>query len=280
VSGSSTAHVGDLIAGGGQEVHVLRQRPAQGAGHGRGAAIVDQVPPDLRLDHLAELGQLSLVALELQPPCQRVGGGSWGLVPRLGQPRQQPVRVDGPQRAEHVVGAGHRAARLDPGVPVHEHAREGAHHDLVALAQGGQQQLSQGRVIQGAEASPGTVAVLAQPTWPPWPSWPGSAAPGCPARRGLRGLRGEVQVETAPKASSWSRVFTVTRAARLTVARSPTGRPQAVHRVDPLGERDRDRSPQLGDHASMAAWPGLSGVRPEAAPPRPRAPPPSSPANP
>src|SRR6266849_329270 len=56
---------------------------------------------------------------------------------RLGQPDQQPVRVDGPQRAEHVVGAGHRPARLEPGVPVHEDGRQGAQHGLVALAQGG-----------------------------------------------------------------------------------------------------------------------------------------------
>ena len=46
-------------------------------------------------------------------------------------------------------------------MPVHEEARERAHHDLVAVAQGGQQQLGQGRVVEGAEATPASVAVLA-----------------------------------------------------------------------------------------------------------------------
>ena len=70
-------------------------------------------------------------------------------------------------------------------MPVHEHARERAHHDLVALAQGGQQQLGQGRVVEGAEASPAAVAVLAaQPALDPLavlaglaaPEWPGPGA--------------------------------------------------------------------------------------------------------
>ena len=123
------------------------------------------MPPDLRLDHLAELEQLGLVAFDLQPPLHRgaglIRGLPGGLLAALGQPRQQPVRVDGAQRAEHVVGAGHRPAGLDPGVPLHEQARERAHHDLVAVAQGGQQQLGQGGGVEGAEAASASVAVLA-----------------------------------------------------------------------------------------------------------------------
>jgi hypothetical protein len=65
-----TAHGDDLLAGGVQEVDVLRQRAAQGAGHGRGAAVVHQAAAHLRLHGLAEPLELGLVLLDLKPAQQ------------------------------------------------------------------------------------------------------------------------------------------------------------------------------------------------------------------
>jgi len=218
--------------------------------------------PDLSLDHLAELLQLGLVALDLQPPLQRVGslprGWPGGLLARSGQPGQQPVRVDGPQRAEHVVGAGHRPARLDPGVPVHEQARDRAQHDLVALTEGGQQQFGQGGVVEGAEAlpapgpAPGAVAVLA--VRPARSARRGRAGLGVPGgrRRGLRRLRGEVQVEDRIEGELVIMGLHQDRPQGGLHRGAVVDRqvPQALHRVDPLGDRDRDADlAQFGDHA-------------------------------
>ena len=75
------------------------------------------------------------------------------LILLFGQAGHEAVGIDGPHGAQHVIGAGHRPARFDIGVPFHEDARDGPHHDLVVLAEGGQQQVGQGRVIQGTECS-------------------------------------------------------------------------------------------------------------------------------
>jgi len=246
------AHGGDLVTGRGQEVHVLRQRAAQGAGHGLGAAVVHQASADLRLDRRAEPGHLGLVVLELQPALQPRRVARIGF---LGQPGHQPIRIDGPHGAEQVVGAGHRPARLDPGVPVHEQARDGPQHDLVAVAEGGQQQFGQGGVVQGAEAAaiPGAVTVLAvQPGRAAGRRLAGLGVPGVLRRVSLRGLRSEVEVEDRVEGEL---VITGLHQDRPQggLHRAAVGErevAQGLHRVDPFRDRDRDADlAQFGDHA-------------------------------
>ena len=139
-------------------------------------------------------------------------------------------------------------------MPIHEEAREGAEHDLVAVPEGGQQQFGQGGGVEGAEAAASAVTVLAVQ--------PGRATLGGLAGRGvfrgwrgrasLRGRRSEVQVEDGVEGELVIMVLHQDRAQggldRAAVGERQVA--QGLNRVDPLRDRDRDADlAQFGDHA-------------------------------
>ena len=247
------AHGDDLLARGVQEVDVLGQRAAQGAGHGRGAAVVHQAAAHLGLHGLAESLQLGLVLLDLQPAEQ--AGLFTGLLWVVDQTGEQPVGIHGAQRAEHVVGARDRAAGLDRGVPVHEHAGNGAQHDLVPVAQGVEQQFGQGRVVErshrAAAPAPGSGLAFACAGLGGLPRFRVGFCVGGVGRQGA-GRRGEVEVEEGVEGELVIVVLDQRRAqgGLDAVALGERQVVQAPDRIDLLGHRDRDADlAQLGDHA-------------------------------
>jgi hypothetical protein len=174
------------------------------------------------------------------------------------QTGEQPVGIHGAQRAEHVVGARDRAARLDRGVPVHEHAGNRAQHDLVLVAQGIEQQFCEGRVVErphrAAAPAPGSGLAFARAGLGGLPlSRVGFRVGGVGgAGRQGAGRGGEVEVEEGVEGELVIVVLDQRRAqgGLDAVALGERQVVQAADRIDLLGHRDRDADlAQLGDHA-------------------------------